>query len=278
MMSLLHGPLLLLLAAPASPAAAAALAEGDAHYERRAEGAHGAVADPAHVEAAMAAYRRAVNLDPRSLEARAGFLRAVFFRGGFCDMPPVPQMKIFEEAKRLAEDTVQMLEKSLGSPKGPARVAALRRVPAATPVYFWAAVSWGQWASDHKIAAAWQGAAARMRDLAQTVVDIDPTMDQGSAYLILGRLHAECPRIPMLTHWISRAQALAYLRKALAIGPSNTPNIYFLADAILDNDPARKDEARHLLERCASAEPRAEYLVEDAHYAEMARARLASIR
>ncbi|MFI5183974.1 MAG: hypothetical protein ACHQNV_06230 [Vicinamibacteria bacterium] len=270
--------LVLLSAAPPPPAVTAALAEGDRHYERRAEGAHGGVADPTQVEAAIADYRRAMTLDPRSLEARVGFLRATFFRGGFCDLAPVQQAKIFEEAKRLAEDTVQNLEKSLGSPKGPARIQALRAVPLATRVFFWAAVSWGQWAADHKIAAAWQGAAVRMRDLAQTVADLDPAMDQGSAYLLLGRLHAECPRIPMLTHWISRAQGVAYLRKALGIGPQNTPNIYFLADAILDNEPAHKAEAKGLLELCASAEPRPDYLVEDAHYAEMARTRLASMR
>jgi tetratricopeptide (TPR) repeat protein len=274
---LLHLPLVVLSAASPSAAVSAAIAEGDALYERRAEGARGANPDPAPVEAAMAAYRRAITLDPRSLDARAGLLRAIFFRGGFGDIAPAHQLKIFEEAKRLADDTVQTLERSLGSPKGPARVQALRAVPAATRVYFWSAISWGQWAADHKLAAAWQGAAIRMRDLAQTVVDLDPTMDQGSGYLLLGRLHAECPRIPMLTHWISRTQALIYLRKALAIGPKNTPNMYFLADAILDNEPAHKDEARRLLEQCASAEPRPDYLVEDAHYAEMARARLASI-
>jgi tetratricopeptide (TPR) repeat protein len=274
---LLHVPLLLLAAAPSSPAAVAAIAEGDAFYEHRADGAHGANPDPAPVEAAMAAYRRAITLDPRSLDARVGLLRAIFFRGGFGDVPAAYQLKIFEEAKRLADDTVQTLEKSLGSPRGALRIQALRAVPAATRVYFWSAVSWGQWAADHKIAAAWQGAAVRMRDLAQTVVDLDPSMDQGSAYLLLGRLHAECPKIPMLTHWISRTQALIYLRKALALGPKNTPNMYFLADAILDNEPAHKEEARRLLQQCATAEPRPEYLVEDAHYAEMALARLASI-
>jgi tetratricopeptide (TPR) repeat protein len=277
-------PLALLLSAafplplPSSPAATAALAEGDAHYERRAEGAKGALSNPEQVEAAMAAYRRAMVLDPHSLDARAALLRAIFFRGGFCDITPAYQFKIFEEGKRLAEETVQALEKSLGAPHGPARIEALRGVPAATRVYFWAAVSWGQWAADHKLAAAWQGAAVRMRDLAQTVVDLDPSMDQGSAYLLLGRLHAECPRILMITRWISRTQAIAYLRQALALGPRNTPNMYFLADAILDNDPANADEARRLLEKCASVEPRPEYLVEDAHYAKMARARLASLR
>lgn len=275
---LLHLPLVLLATPSPLPAVSAAIAEGDALYERRAEGAHGATPDPAPVEAAMAAYRRAITLDPRSLDARVGLLRAIFFRGGFFDIEEAHQLKIFEEAKRLADDTVQTLERSLGSPKGAARIQALRAVPVATRVYFWSSVSWGQWAADHKLAAAWQGAAVRMRDLAQTVVDLDPNMDQGSAYLLLGRLHAECPRVPMLTHWISRTQALMYLRKALDIGPKNTPNMYFLADAILDNEPTHKEEARRLLEKCATAEPRPEYLVEDAHYAEMARARLASIR
>lgn len=280
MAHLLHVALLLSAPAPlpSSPAARAALAEGDAHYERRAEGAKGAVPDPERIDAAMAAYRRALTLDPHSLEARAGLLRAIFFRGGFCQITPAYQMKIFEDGKRLAEETVQSLEKSRGSPRGPARIQALRGVPGATRVYFWAAVSWGQWAADHKLAAAWQGAAVRMRDLAQTVVDLDPSMDQGSGYLLLGRLHAECPRIPMITRWISRTQAIAYLREALAIGPKNTPNMYFLADAILDNDPVHADEARRLLEKCASVEPRPDYLVEDAHYAAMARARLASLR
>jgi tetratricopeptide (TPR) repeat protein len=235
------------------------------------------VADPAGVDAAIAAYRRALVLDPLLLEARVGLLRALYFRGGFCDTPPAQQVRIFEGAKRLAEETVTRLEKGLGSPRGAARIQALRGVPSAPALYFWSAVSWGQWSVDHKVAAAWQGAAVRIRDLAQTVVDLDPTMDQGSAYLILGRLHAECPKIPMLTSWISRQKALSNLRQALALGPLNTPNLYFLADAILAFESAHEDEARRLLDQCASATPRAGYLVEDAHYAEMARQRLAAL-
>jgi hypothetical protein len=52
----------------------------------------------------------------------------------------------------------------------------------------------------------------------------------------------------------------------------------FLAEAILDHAPSRKEEARRLLESCAAAVPRPEYLVEDAHYAELARRRLAELR
>jgi hypothetical protein len=55
-------------------------------------------------------------------------------------------------------------------------------------------------------------------------------------------------------------------------------NQVFLAEAILDHDRAHRDEARTLLERCASAAPRPEFLVEDAHYAEVSRRLLAQLR
>jgi hypothetical protein len=192
-------------------------------------------------------------------------------------MPDAQQVRIFEEAKRLAEESIRQLESELGSNREPPRLQALRGVPSAPRIYFWAAISWGQWAVDHKLAAAGQGAAKRIRNLAQTAADLDPGMDQGSPYLILGRLHAECPRIPLLTSWISRRKALSNLRQALAIGPANTPTQFFLAEAILEFEPANEAEARRLLERCAGASPRPEFAVEDAHYAEKARQRLASL-
>jgi tetratricopeptide (TPR) repeat protein len=266
-----------LAALPHNDEAAELLRRADALYARRAEGARGATANPGPIDAAIAAYKTVLKVDDGALDARAGLMRAIFFRGSFCGTPPDEQVRLFEEAKQIADDTVQKLERPLGAVKGPLRIAALHRIPAAPQVYFWAAVSWGQWSVDHKLAAAWQAAASRIRDLAQTVVELDPAMDQGSAYLILGRLHSECPRIPMLTRWISRTQAVAFLRLALETGPDNTPNMFFLADALLTHQPARADEARQLLERCARAEPRPAYAVEDAHYALVARERLATL-
>ena len=73
------------MSAPAAFARAATLlAEGDAHYARRAEGAHGSVADPREAELALAAYRQAVAADPGDLVALARLLRALNFRGAFC--------------------------------------------------------------------------------------------------------------------------------------------------------------------------------------------------
>jgi len=259
-------------------AAATPLASGDAHYARRAEGARGGTADPVHVDRAIADYRRALALDPLSYEARLRLLRAFFFRGGFCDMDAREQVKLFEEAKKLAEDSVRLLDADLHRVHGHLRADGARTIAPAAETYLWAAVSWGQWAVFHKLYAAWQSAPARIRDLAQAAIQIEPAIAQAGGYLILGRLHVEAPRIPMLTGWVSREKGIAYLRTGLAIAPDNTALMYFLADALLSVDPSKKQEARALLQRCASATPRPEYAVEDAHYAEEARERLAVLR
>jgi tetratricopeptide (TPR) repeat protein len=264
-------------------AAAAALAEvvaaGDAHYARRGESARGGTALPFHIDAAIAEYRRALALDPRLLEARLRLMRAFFFRTGFCGpMEAGDEIRMYDEAKKLAEETVALLDADTGRRKARVQVEAARAVVPAAETYLWAAVSWGQWAVYHRLAAAWQGAPKRIRDLAETVLLIDPATAQAGAYVLLGRLHCEAPRIPMLTLWISREKGVAYLRQGLARAPDNPALVYFLADALLTWDPSRREEARGLLQRCVASKPRPDYLVEDAHYAEEAVERLAALR
>ena len=146
-------------------------------------------------------------------------------------------------------------------------------------LHFWTAVAWGEWAvARGKFAAARQGAGGRIRDLGQAVVDLDPALEQGGGYRILGRLHDKSPKIPFVTGWVSHDKSIVYLRKALELGPQNTVNQVFLAEAILEHDRSQRDEARALLQRCASATPRPEFLVEDAHYADVSRRLLAQMR
>jgi tetratricopeptide (TPR) repeat protein len=244
-------------------------------YANRALGARGGTADPGPVEAAIGHYRRALALDPSSYPARLRLLRALFFRGGFCRVDAKDQIRLFEEAKRVADETVRLLEAQSRESRLRSHREAVRREPLAAEIYLWAAVSWGQWATTHRLGAVWQGAAGQIRDFAQAVVDIEPETLFGSAYLILGRLHAEAPRVPMLTPWVSREKALVCLRAAFRIAPQNSSNRYFLAEALNALRPDRRGEARLLLERCAAAHPREGFEVEDAHYAEQARDLLA---
>jgi tetratricopeptide (TPR) repeat protein len=267
----------LLLAAVTEAAALVAL--GDAHYGRRAEGAVGAHAQPGEADQAIDCYRSAIAADPGSKLARARLIRAVFFRTSFCEAPNTVRRRLLREARDVADEGLRRLDVDLGDAKGSARLDALRRVDQAVVLHFWAAVAWGQWGlAAGKLAAVRQGAAGRVRDLGQTVVDLDPAYEQGGGYRILGRLHDQCPRIPFLTGWVSHDRGVQYLRQALALHPANTVDQVFLAEAILAHDSARRAEAMRLLEACAQAVPRPDLLVEDAFYIDRARKLLASSR
>jgi hypothetical protein len=265
--------------APDPAAAAEAIAAGDVHYARRGEGADGQRALPFEIEGAMAEYRRALALDPGSRDARRRLMRACFFRGGFCGpMDRDAQVALFDEAKRLAEETVATLDAERERSTGRVPGGATARVATAAEEYLWAAISWGQWAVFHKISAAWSGAPGRIRDLAEAALSIDPSAEQAGAYILLGRLHGEAPRIPFVTGWVSRAKAVAFVRQGLPLAPNNRALVYFTADVLLQHAPASEAEARALLERCATSPPRPDFLAEDLHYARMARERLAGAR
>src|SRR5438128_786427 len=149
----------------------------------------------------------------------------------------------------------------------------------AAAAYFWTAAAWGQWAlARGKLASARAGVAGRVRDLCETVIALDRALEEGGGYRVLGRLHDQAPRIPLLTGWVSRAKAIEYLRKSYELGPRNPVTWFFLAEAILDHDPSHAEEGRRLLRKCVDTPPRPDYYVESVHYAERARARLGDRR
>jgi hypothetical protein len=271
----LAATLLMVAASPEPNTVAQALAAGDYHYARRAVGARAGVALPNEIDDAIFDYHRAMMLDPSSLEPRLRLLRAYFFRGGFCGTEGRAQVAIFDDAKAVAEETVHLLDEQTGRSKG--RVGGQQAPATAAAVYLWAAVSWGQWTVAHAATAAWQRAPGRIRDLAQVAVTLDPSVEQAGGHVILGRLHAEAPRVPFLTMWVDRRRGLEHLRTAYALSPGSPQIQYFLADALLKLDPSKADEAVALLRRCAGQAPRAEYPVEDEHYAWQARDRLAAL-
>jgi hypothetical protein len=254
---------------------ARAVQRADLEYARRAEGAQGAVALPGPIDLAIADYRKAVALEPDEASVRASLLRALFFRATFCGGGPEVRKALAAEARQVADEGVDRLERGAGEARGTARIEALRKVPGAGELLFWAAVSWGEWAQTHsRWAAVRARAPGRIRDLAQTVIDVDPTLQEGGGHLVLGRLHDKSPSIPIVSGFVSREKALANLRKAHGAFPGNTIGAVYLGEAILRHDPAHRDEAREVLARCARATPRPDYAVEDAHYIARARSLL----
>ncbi len=254
-------------------------AQAEVSYAQRADGSTGGIANPERIDHAIALYRRALQESPESLEVLAGLLRALHFKGAFCGAPLAERRAVFEEAKNLGQAAVERLERPLAGPPEQARISRLREQPGAAGVYFWTAACWGQWALVRgKLAAARQGVAGKIRDLADAVIAIDPGFEEGGGYRVLGRLHHQSPKIPFITGWVSKQKAVQYLRESLAIEPRNAVTRFFLAEAILDHDANNLTEARRLLLSCADDPPRPEFLIEERSYAEEARALLKRLR
>ncbi len=252
--------------------------QAQAMFARRAEGADGAIADAARADAAVDAYRLALAESPRDLVRLAGLLHALYFRGTYCGESGEAKKALFEEGRRLGQSATDTLEAPLEGLARAEQLARLRNIPGAAEVYYWSMANWGEWALvAGPLAAAVSGVGGMMLHHGTTVAALDPTIDDGGADRALGRLHHQSPRIPLLTGWVSKPQALVHLRRSLSLSPQSRGTWVFLAEAILDYEPDNRQEALTLLQRAASEAPRPDYAVEDAHYAKLARAALAKL-
>jgi hypothetical protein len=273
------------LAAGAPAAADEPVVTGfDAAWARRAEGAAGGTATEGSVGPMVAAGRSAVAADGRSLPARWKLMRALYFKGEHATTGNTAKREVFDEGKRLGEETLDLIRKEAGASAGKdlSKATPVELVPYvkgssdAAPCFLWAAVNWGKWALVFgKTAAARQGAAAKIRDYATAVVRLDPSLEEGGGYRVLGRLHHQTPAIPFITGWASRTEALKYLRLAVETAPRNFVNRLYLAEAMWDYEKERRPEAKRMLDALAVDRPSPALAVEDARAQEDARALLA---
>jgi tetratricopeptide (TPR) repeat protein len=259
----------------------AQVAEGDRHYAARAEGAAGARAKAQHIDAALAAYERAIAANPNDVEAHARLLRAYRFKGAYVAASNEEKKRIYGAAK-VAGDRALAVVNRLVAAKGVKPDAAEKKVAevargigGAADVYLWDAVNWGEWALAYgKMAAARQGAADRIRREATIAHLANPALEGAAASRVLGRLHDQTPRIPFITGWASGKEALRFLNESLKHDPSVKVTLVFLAEALVSNDSANKPQAIALLRRAVNEPLHAEYLVEDAAAIEDAKALL----
>ncbi len=212
-------------------------------------------------------------------------MRALYFKGCYTGLDEDGQKAVFEKAKRVGEDAIEILGKSLEARGikgwvefGPEALAgSLKDRSDSAPAYFWAAASWGQWAlASGKIEAARRGAADKIRDYGLTVIGIDPEFEEGGGYRIVGRLNDQAPWIPFITGWVSRDDALKYLRLAMKVNDHNFSNRHFLAEVLYKGDAKEKAEAIALEERIVADAPSPQKLVEELTIQELARRNLAA--
>jgi len=276
----------LLIACALLLAAAAAfgqVAEGDQHWAARAEGHVGGHAKPAHIDAALAAYGRAVAQNPNDLDARWKLLRAYRFKGAYVATSNDDKKKIYAEAKTAGEQALALLDRMLRA-KGVSSVTkatekqvadAARTLPGAGETFLWDAVNWGEWALAYgKFAAAKEGAADRIKREATIASMIDPRIEGGSPFRVLGRLHNQTPHIPFITGWASNKEAVRFLNESLKLDPTNKITKVFLAEAMVDNNSDTKPQAIQMLKDVVAAPNPPEFEVEQAQATEDAQALL----
>ncbi|HEX7252756.1 MAG TPA: hypothetical protein VF376_07750 [Thermoanaerobaculia bacterium] len=244
------------------------IAEGDYHYARRQDGRVGARASEREIALAISAYDSASRA-PDTAEARWKLARALYFKAAYTGVDADAQKALYEKARRAGDEAIEIVQRrSKGSDfSGDSDAAAS---------YFWSAVAWGQWALlAGKLESAKTGVADKIRAYSTSVIGIDPTFEEGGGYRILGRLHDQAPWIPFLTGWVSRDEAIKYLRLAVATNGDNFVNRLFLAEALVSGSSAEAKEAVGILERLLADGPSPTHLVEDLNIQEDARKDLA---
>jgi tetratricopeptide (TPR) repeat protein len=266
-----------------APAALAQTAEGDQHWNARAEGRQGARASAQHIDAAIAAYQKAIAANPNDLEPRWKLLRAYRFKGAYTTANNDQKKSIYATAKKAGEAAVSLVDRQL-SAKGLRSVTkatekqvadAARSIPGAGEVYLWDAVNWGEWAISYgKMAAVREGAADRIKREATIAMLIDPKLEGGSPARVLGRLHDQTPHVPFITGWASSKEAVKLLNESLKVDPQNKITRVFLAEAMVSNDSNTRPQAVQMLKETIAAPTDPNYEVEQLTAVEDARALL----
>ena len=245
-----------------------ALARGDRAWEGRgvALDASGERAEPSAVLEAIEAYGQALDAEPDSLEARWKRLRALHYSVDFSSLDESARDANAEAAIELAKASLDLLDRVEGASYDRARV------------YFWSSIAWAMRADRvGLLTLVREGVAGRIRDYARLSIDLDESVDGGGALRLLSHLHRNLPRVPFVSGWVDRDEAMPLAERAVALDPTHPGSQLILALTILDLEPARVAEARAALDRVASSAPRAAYRVEDLRLRAQAKERLAAL-
>ena len=244
------------------------LARADSLYLLRAEGATNerALRDP--ITEAITAYQYAASNNPTDLRAQWKLLRALFFQAQYTGYSRDERRVFFSIARDLGEKKLGQAAKTCGGKKSWQEgtrddIAAYCDPDDAAHLYFWTAIIWAQWGRTYgAIAAVRAGLAGRLFAYANRVVELDPDCEQGGGLRLLSGLHAQLPKIPFVSSFVRREQALPLAERALAIDPNHPGNRFLYATTLLKLHAQRSEEARTMLKTLAAEKPSGPWRVE----------------
>jgi tetratricopeptide (TPR) repeat protein len=265
------------------------VARGDSAWASRAETEREGRPQPGRILEAVSFYESALAARPGSLEVRWKLLRALHFAGDFASLDETDARRSFERAREVSEKGLDLLADRVGSEVRleemeaeaiPAQLDATGVTPSdVARLYFWAAINWGAWSRTvGLLSAVRQGVAHRLHRYILITIALEPEYDEGGAFRLLGRLHAELPRVPFVSGWVDREQALPLIERAYTLAPANPGNRLLLALTLLDLAPERRGEALDLLDQVGRLTPRPSMRIEDLAMRKEARDRLSAGR
>ena len=210
-------------------------------------------------------------------------LRAYHFQGDHVLRNRDDRLALYEHTRLLADEARTQLGRKAGRPidrSETGKIAeALRGEPWAVEIYLQSAIHWGLWSDNTgKMKAAREGVGSKLRDFAQTTIDLDESAEAAGGHRFMGRLHTEAPKIPFVTGWIDRKTAVRALERACQLAGQEPYNQLYLADAWLRFRKDRRSEAIERLKALIATPPRPEFAVEDAAAIRDARQILAEAR
>jgi len=193
--------------------------EGDTLYEGR--------ADMAKARVAVAALRQAQLADYGNYEAAWKLSRACFYVGDHTDSD-AERDDMFREGTEAGK-------------------AAVKLQPDKPEGHFWLGANYGGAASNSTLASL--SSVQDIRGEMEAVIKLDENYQGASAYLGLGRLYLQAPKVL----GGDTGKAIDSLQKGLKLSPNNSLMRYYLAEAYADSN--RDSEAKKELETLAKSTP-----------------------
>jgi Tfp pilus assembly protein PilF len=206
--------------------ATAKIAEAEPLYQAR--------EDMPKARVAVATLRQAVTADYGNYEAAWKLSRASFYVGDHTDND---------------DEAEDMFRAGIAAGK-----AAVKLQPEKPEGHFWLGANYGGDAQRSTLASL--ATVQDIRNEMETVIKQDEKFQGGSAYLALGRLYLEAPKVL----GGDTAKAIDYLKKGLAIAPNNSLMKYYLAQAYQSNN--RDAEAKKLIDEVLTMQPDPQYAAE----------------
>ena len=205
----------------------------DSCYNARALHAKGDKADRAHIDKTIQAYRSLLSHPKYAERAAVGLIKSEYFRIRFATKSEKEKEKLTEHAKVLGDSLHKWFPKN----------------KELTSIYVTLYSAWG--AQIGPLKAVKQGAAARVRDLADSAKD----------YQILGRAHQLLPYIPLILSWPEKQLAYKYLLLSLKEKPEDLYTYLFLAELYIDDSEYEK--AKDIINKALKRGIRNDFQLED---------------